>query len=58
MEEVSNGIHGLAYECAQICLEIDLPNIMGTFAYKSKINISIFLKINAKALYDMRNSAK
>ena len=58
LEEVSNGIHGLAYECSQICRELELPDIMGTFANKNRIKSSIFLKMNEKALEDMRNSNK
>ena len=58
LEEVSNGIHGLAYECTQICRELELPDIMGTFANKNRIKSSIFLKMNEKALEDMRNSNK
>ena len=58
LEEVSNGIHGLAYECTQICCELELPDIMGTFANKNRIKSSIFLKMNEKALEDMRNSNK
>ena len=54
LEEVSNGIHGLAYECTQICRELELPDIMGTFANKNRIKSSIFLKINEKSLEDMR----
>ena len=58
LEEVSNGIHGLAYECKQICRELELPDIMGTFVNKNRIKSSIFLKMNEKALEDMRNSNK
>jgi len=58
LEEVSNGMHGLAYECKQICRELELPDIMGTFVNKNRIKSSIFLKMNEKALEDMSNSNK
>ena len=58
LEEVLNGIHGLAYECKQICHELEMPDILGTFAPKTKIKSSIFLKMNEKALDEMKNSTK
>ena len=58
LEEVSNGIHGLAYECKQICHELEMPDILGTFVPKTKIKSSIFLKMNEKALDEMKNSTK
>ena len=58
LEEVSNGIHGLAYECKQICHELEMPDILGTFAPKTKIKSSIFLKLNEKVVDEMKNSTK
>ena len=42
LEEVSNGIHGLAYECTKICRELELPDILGTFANKNRIKVQFF----------------
>ena len=42
------GIHGLVYECKQICYELEMPDIMGTYAPQSEIKSSIFLKMNEK----------
>ena len=58
IEEVSNGIHGLAYECKQICHKLEIPDMLGTFAPKTKIKSSIFLKMNESALYEITRARR
>ena len=58
LEEVSNKINGLAYECKQIFNELEMPGILVTFASKSKIRSLILFRMNEKALNDMKDRTK
>ena len=58
MEEVLTGIHGLAYECGQICDEIGIPDIMCFETTEQAIKDAVWNKMNEEALQEMQKKKK
>ena len=58
MEEVLTGIHGLAYECGQICDEIGIPDIMCFETTEQVIKDAVWNKMNEEALQEMQKKKK
>jgi len=57
-EEISTVNKGLAHECRQIYLDLDLSDIVNTLLSKSILKSAIFFQMNEEALKDMTNSSK
>ena len=58
-EEVLQGIHGLAYECSEICRDIGIPDIMCfDNITEQEIKEAMYVKMNKMAIEEMKKKPK